>query len=237
MVKQKTEQTASLGGAMIGKAVFLVLFLAVLAGFVWSYTSYHKAKKQIVYLSTSEAQQEVAQKEVEELINKVKRLIVLPEGQPVLATITDVENLSQQQPFFSAAKNGDKLLIYPTKAVIYNPDDDILVNVGPVTIVNQQGEVVQPLPPQPQTVSLDVRNGSETVGAASVLAGTLGSNDQYDVVNAATAANTEYQGTTLVNLTGKDVSALEQELGVTAVTVLPEGEAVSQADVVIIVGN
>ena len=57
------------------------------------------------------------------------------------------------------------------------------------------------------------------------------------MVNVANASNNDYQGDILVNLIGKDVSGLEQELGITAVTFLPEGEATSQADIVIIIDN
>lgn len=58
----------------------------------------------------------------------------LPEEDPTIATITDAENLIQQQPFYAGAQNGDKLLIFPNakKAIIYSEARDKLINVGPI---------------------------------------------------------------------------------------------------------
>lgn len=114
------------------KFVLVIAILIVLAAFVWLLVSLRQAKEEIAHLSTPEAQQEINRKEVEELVSEVGQLINLPEGQPTVATIQDVEALAQQQPFFLGAQNGDKLLIYETKAIIYSPITHKLINVGPV---------------------------------------------------------------------------------------------------------
>ena len=80
--------------------------------------------------------QKVAQEEAKSLVTKVGKLIVLPEGEePTVATVTD-PNLLRDQPFFANAKTGDKVLIYTNarKAILYNPEENKIIEVAPVSI-------------------------------------------------------------------------------------------------------
>ena len=64
--------------------------------------------------------QAASQKETTELVAKVSKLVVLPEGEtPTIATVSDPEAL-KDQPFFAQAEKGDKVLIYTNskKAVV-----------------------------------------------------------------------------------------------------------------------
>ena len=93
--------------------------------------------------------QQAAQETVEKLVNQVKKLMILPENEtPTVATVTDPAKLNDQ-PFFARAKAGDKVLIYTTarQAIIYDPENNIIVQVAPVTIGNNQ----QPVAPPPAT--------------------------------------------------------------------------------------
>ncbi len=83
--------------------------------------------------------QKVAQEETDQLVSRVGELIVLPEGEiPTIATVTDPEKL-KDQPFFSKAKNGDKVLIYTNakKAILYDPTQNKIIEVAPLNIGNQ----------------------------------------------------------------------------------------------------
>ena len=74
-----------------------------------------------------------------DITEKVGKHIILPQTEtPTLATIEDAEALAKEQPFFSNANNGDKVLIYSDRALIYSPDRDVLVNVGPVYFENEE---------------------------------------------------------------------------------------------------
>lgn len=82
--------------------------------------------------------QVLAQQEVQDLVAKVSRLIVLPEGEtPTVATVSDPEKL-KEQPFFSKAQKGDKVLIYTNakKAILYSPTANKIVDVAPINIGN-----------------------------------------------------------------------------------------------------
>ena len=80
--------------------------------------------------------QKIVQDERTALLAQVSRLIVLPTGEdPTLATVSNIDVL-RAQPFFSNAKNGDRVLIYANakKAILYDPDSDKIVEVAPIII-------------------------------------------------------------------------------------------------------
>lgn len=73
--------------------------------------------------------------ELREIVTKVGKLYVLPEGEePTLATVADPEQL-KGQPFFERAKKGDKVLVYnkAQKAILYDPILNKIVEVAPIT--------------------------------------------------------------------------------------------------------
>lgn len=77
-----------------------------------------------------------AEKEAEELVVRVGKLILLPEGEtPTVATVSDPERL-KDQPFFAKAKVGDKVLLYQTskKAYLYDPVNNKLLEVAPINL-------------------------------------------------------------------------------------------------------
>src|SRR3989344_5549431 len=106
----------------------LVVALVVLAGTTFYFYS------QVNTLKTDP--QKAAQEETKNLLAKVGKIVVLPEGEtPTVATVTDPEQL-RDQPFFANAKAGDKVLIYTNarKAILYNPDDNKVVEIAPVNL-------------------------------------------------------------------------------------------------------
>ena len=79
-----------------------------------------------------------ADKETNDLVGRVDNLMTLPKDEkPTIATVQDKGKL-KDQPFFADANNGDKLLIYTNakKAIIYRPDANKVINVGPIVINN-----------------------------------------------------------------------------------------------------
>ncbi len=112
--------------------VALILILIVGAGYgaYWYMTS----DTQESGSSETETAQNAAL-ETQDIISRVGKLIVLPEGEePTIATVTDPEKL-QEQAFFARAKVGDKVLIYTQarKAYLFDPQANILLEVAPLT--------------------------------------------------------------------------------------------------------
>lgn len=77
-----------------------------------------------------------AQKEATDLVAKVSKLALLPEGEtPTVATVSDPEAL-KDQAFFAHAVKGDKVLIYAQakKAFLYSVSMNKIIDVAPLNI-------------------------------------------------------------------------------------------------------
>ena len=216
-----------------GKNKGLITFLAILilvavsvAGGVFVGVNYWNAENQ-------DNNQEMLTEDEKQLLlaNIGEHIIISNEEEPLIVIINNAEQLRQQQAFFQSSRDNDILVVYQDKALIFRPSEDVLVNVGPVYINNATQQIID------QKITLDIRNGSGIIGRAASLGNELDSKDAYEVVSMTNASSSDYQGTVLVNLSGKDISSLEGEFGVRAVNDLPEGEVGSSADVVIILGN
>ena len=60
----------------------------------------------------------------------------LPEGEdPTIATVSDLEQLSNQ-PVFTFAKEGDRVLLFPRsmKIIIYDEEEDRIVDVSRIEV-------------------------------------------------------------------------------------------------------
>lgn len=146
-VVQKQIKTENVSGmTQAQKVILTILVLAVVAFGGAAYYFYSQLNQ------VKQDPQKAAQEETKELVAKVSKLIVLPEGEePTVATVTDPEKL-KDQPFFANAKVGDKVLIYSNakKAVLYDPVSNRIVEVAPITI-GATPQVVAPSPQPPTT--------------------------------------------------------------------------------------
>lgn len=80
--------------------------------------------------------QAIAQKETDDLVAKVSKLVILPAGEvPTVATVSDPEAL-KDQAFFANAAKGDKVLIYAQakKAYLYSVVLNKIIDVAPLNI-------------------------------------------------------------------------------------------------------
>ena len=68
--------------------------------------------------------------EVLDLIQKVSNHMLLPDGEVVTAEVVDPEASRAKSPiFYRYAKKGDKVLIYPDRAILYSPSSDRIVDI------------------------------------------------------------------------------------------------------------
>lgn len=84
--------------------------------------------------------QVVTQKENIQLLEKVSKLMLLPEGEePTIATVSDTEAL-KDQAFFTKAQKGDKVLIYTKakKAILYSVLLNKIINISTINIDPQK---------------------------------------------------------------------------------------------------
>lgn len=79
-------------------------------------------------------------KEKNELLDKISKHIITFDMQndPIIISVDNSNELKKQQAFFKDINNGDILLISKEKALIYRPENDTLINVGPIFVNNLQ---------------------------------------------------------------------------------------------------
>lgn len=73
---------------------------------------------------------------VQELLMKVGKLLDLPTGeQPTVATVTNPE-LIKDQAFFTKAKKGDRVILYPNArlAILYDETANKIINFGTMSV-------------------------------------------------------------------------------------------------------
>ena len=118
----------------LGIPILVIIVLALLGTSGYLFKKYNDSQKQIQTLK--EDPNQAAKQEIRDLVAKVSKLVVLPEGEdPTVATVTEPEKL-KDQVFFAKAKVGDKILIYTNakKAYLYNPDSNRIVEIAPINI-------------------------------------------------------------------------------------------------------
>ncbi len=129
--------------------IFTVLSLVAVVSTSAAYYFYTKAS------SLQSNSQKNIQAEVKDVVEKVGKLLVIPQGElPTLATVVDPEKL-RDQPFFVNAKKGDKVLIYTgaKKAILYDPAANKIVEVAPINIGNPPPPSSPTPPPSAATTS------------------------------------------------------------------------------------
>ena len=113
-----------------GKAILIVI--AVIAVILLAYGYVH-TRNELKRLSDP---QNNAQNETQKVVDKVGKLIVLPNDEtPTAATVNDVGKLKSQE-FFSRAQDGDKVLVYAKsgRAVLYRPSTNKVVEYSKVNL-------------------------------------------------------------------------------------------------------
>jgi hypothetical protein len=220
------------------KAIFIILMvvlvLSISATIALSY----------LYLNSRQTQDpdQLTEKEVQLLVNKVSKLIELPEETPTVATVTDVEKLSTQ-PFFQNAINGDKVLIFQTarKAYLYRPENNILIEVAPLNVQDQTEATTTSAPAAPEPAfTVALYNGTQTVGLTNTFQQKLTTTfPKAEVVSKANATTNTYETSFMVDVQGNDPELsqmLSQRLNL-PLKELPADEATPSAQVLIILGN
>jgi len=244
-MKKKTRKTAEISFQSIlfkgqyTKFLLVFVFFLVLIGFFWVSRKYYQAQAVIDEYTINQVEKgEVLKEEEYDVLASIRKLLIIPKETPTIVTIFDAENLKLENPFFENAINGDYAVFFVEnrQAVLFSPKRNIIVNVGPI-YTDEKLVVDNTQPISNEIISVEVRNGGTIVGAAGKFASTL-NQEIYNILDINDASTSNYQGITLVNLTHKDLDALESKIGeVSTVTSLPDNERSSNADVLIIIGN
>ncbi len=136
----------------------VIIVIGIIVGILGtlSYIQMFGIPSQKVLQNISKAEEA---KILQEVIEKVSKLIVLPNGEePVMATITDAAALVKEQPFYAGSQNGDVVLMYQKalKAIIYSPERNIIVNVGPIT-PQENAQIEEKAPVQTKATTTEAK--------------------------------------------------------------------------------
>jgi len=245
---------------IIAAWLFGVLFLVSAMGLVWQFKAMQDLKIKN-YDLTEKEKLSLDKKTItsdEDLLARLAEMMAMPEDKPVIYTVKDVETLAASKPFYKNAVNGDKMLLFRDRAILFRPSEGRMINVVgldslsdlptamassssattsmAVTTDSSKTDVTTINVGSTELAnSVEVRNGTPTSGLAGKWKTKL-TDKGYKVLTIGNAVNDQYAETMVINLTGKDASKIEQVVGATSVTNMPSGEPSSQADVLIILG-
>ncbi len=223
ILKSKEKKDKGKGGEILKIVLIVVIILAVIFVILWQ-TGYWD-----VFKTAYQTQKQKAADE--KVLNELKEIMELPDDiMPIMAVINDPDLLREQQPeFFKNAKAGDRLIIYPDKAIIYNAKEGKIRNVGPVNF--GQGAI--------GTVPFAIYNGSGDETKLAEFEEKLKNTFNNAEVKVKENAAGQYDQTLVIDLKGDnpEIQKIADSLGA-QVGELPEGEKKPEgAAVLVIVGK
>lgn len=135
---------ASKARRILVQRIFIVAFVLVLIAGAYYFMQYQKLKNDPAIEAREEAQK---------VVKELSKLMIVPEeASPIIATVSDKDQLAGQ-PFFQNAENGDQVVIFPAsmKAVLYRPSTHKIVDIAPLAGAGapQVPQAQAPLPPEP----------------------------------------------------------------------------------------
>jgi hypothetical protein len=114
-----------------------VLVVLVVGLGIWAVSLYHDKKDLQNQVSTLKiTSQTSAQKQTQQLVNEVGKLMQLPTSEtPSIVTVSDAAQAKKNSAFFDNAMNGDKVLLYVKagEAILYRPSTNKIILVDPIS--------------------------------------------------------------------------------------------------------
>lgn len=174
-----------------------------------------------------------------DVTERVSQLIFTnSEEKPTIFTVSDPAAFVNTLPAGSEVSEGDKVLVWSDKTVVYSPSKDMLVAVYPTNSLNTQ-ITTPPVPAESEAeATIEIRNGSGVPGAASRLKQVM-TEQGLQVVRIGDARVRVSETLVVDGSEGKVPNALQEALTVSEGTLgaLPEGEPASTASILVIIGQ
>ena len=219
------------------KKISIVLYVIVLAAVGGiAYYFYHKYQT----LKNNPGQAEL--NEVKVLVEKVGKLIELPDETPTIATVLDKEKL-KDQPFFKNAENGDKVLVFinAKKAILYRPSNNKIIEVAPLTIEEGSNSESPGTEKKAEAaVKIALLNGTDNPSLLDETERKIKENlEDVEIVKKGSASKKNYKKTIVEDVSG-NFSSLASEIAKLLsgeVGTLPQGENKPEADIIVLLGK
>jgi hypothetical protein len=107
---------------------FFILAAAITAASAYSFYMYWKSQEQLNALRIA-SPEKYTQLQDQSLVDKVRRHMDIPDETPLINTVTDAASL-RNQLFYAKAQDGDKVLVFSQRAILYRPSEDKVIEVG-----------------------------------------------------------------------------------------------------------
>jgi len=223
--------------------IFVLFFVLALIGLG---IAYWQTRQRLLASLTPDGQLAYAEKEAGQVLTELSLLAILPDEEPVVATVVGAETLRAQSDFYRDAQDGDKLVMFPQaqRVYLYRPDVRRLVNVGPLTLEGETGgdgdrhAAPSLTAEQRAATSIEVWNGTPTAGEANRVRDLL--SQQGYTVTQTDNTQADYAQNQIILLGGEDhqtvADILTAQLQGVQSTEIPTGENTSSADILIILG-
>lgn len=115
-------------------AIVVMLFASTVVSGAIAYAFYKEAQVNYDSSAADAMNQTESADQYAELIGKVRAAVLVPEDEkPTIAAIADIEQVKTENPqFYADAQDGDIVLIFSTKAIIYRESAGMIINIAPV---------------------------------------------------------------------------------------------------------
>lgn len=130
-VEKQPEARMSNRSIMVSLIIALVLALGA--------AGYFYVDSQKAHNNTIEAIAQRNQQESSQVVVKLESILLeTTDQEPTVARVENAQTLKESNPeFYKNVQNGDYIVLYPQRAVIYREEIDQIINIAP--IVNTQG--------------------------------------------------------------------------------------------------
>lgn len=225
--KKKKEDRIISQLSHISKIFFIVAAVLILGYILLWQTGYIDTLR----IAREIQKQQVLSEEDAEVLKQLKTIIDLPEDvMPMIMLVQDAEQLKKEQPgFFAKAQKGDRVIVYPNLAILYDYQNNKIMHVGPVDMGQQALG----------TVSFALYNGTDNDQALEKFEEKLVGAFKNAVVRTKQKAGQVYEKTLVIDLKGDnpEIGKIAEAVG-GQVAELPNAEVPPQGiTVLIIVGQ
>jgi len=158
--------TGKSNGKKVWNVLLIVVVIIVIGLFVWSEQNRRNTSRQLAETTkqleeVQNSSQQSSEREAAEVLEKVSSLINISlDPRPTVAKINDIDRLKEANEFFGSAENGDYLILTGSRAILYDPDKNIVLDVAPFQI-NRESPSPSPVTQNQQSTS----QTSDTSGA------------------------------------------------------------------------
>lgn len=228
------------------KLIFAILIVFLLSG--GAYYFYHQNQVKIELAKADEEKNKDTSKDD---IEKIKKVIEIPDETPTIMTISDIDKL-KDNPFFAKATNDDRVYVFEksSKALLYRPSNEKIIEFQTITLTKDASSTADTTKSNSQpkvagtattNVKISIQNGTTTAGLASKTESTLKTNFPkitFDILQKGNAVKKDYTKGIVVDMTKQNseaTSVIAKLLNANVAPSLPEGEKVPEGTQIAII--